>query len=80
LIFGEDEELIKEAIQDYREGKLKDEYHRNKALDINRYPFPHRKFLPHVTIARKNMMDLKRRKDYEDLLGTTVIFSRGCPY
>ncbi|OGS44947.1 MAG: hypothetical protein A2539_04530 [Elusimicrobia bacterium RIFOXYD2_FULL_34_15] len=80
LILGDGEESIIKAIQDILKSKLKKIYEQNKIIDINRYPYPSRKYLPESTIARKGLISLKDTRGYEDLLSTTVIFSRGCPY
>lgn len=80
LILGEGEELIIQAVKDLINSKLKAIYKQDSPIDINVYPYSSRRFLPKSTIARTNMMTLKNKKEYGELLGTTVIFSRGCPY
>lgn len=80
LVFGEGEKSIIEAINDFRVLKLKKIYEQKSDIDINRYPFSLRKYLPKPAVARKNMMTLKSKKEYKELLGTTVLFSRGCPF
>ncbi|MBI5140274.1 MAG: radical SAM protein [Candidatus Vogelbacteria bacterium] len=80
LIIGEGEEKIKAAIQDVMDGKLKTKYVQEQRVDINAYPYPKRKYLPKSVIARKDVLSKKIRNGYEELLGTTAMFSRGCPY
>jgi len=80
IVVGEGEKNVIEAINDFKNLKLKEKYVQDSAIDINQYLFPSRRFLPKSTIARKDMMTLKTREGYDELLGTTVIFSRGCPY
>lgn len=80
LVFGDGEESIIEVINDVRSGRLQKNYHQKTPIDINRYPAPRRHFLPEATIARKGLLTLKRTPGHDQFLGTTVIFSRGCPY
>lgn len=80
LIIGDGEEAIIEAITDLTKLKSKKIYKQKRPIDINIYPIPSRKYLPKSTIARFGMLTLKNKKGYDDLLGTTAIFSRGCPY
>lgn len=80
LILGDGEESIVQAVKDITSGGLKKTYRQKSALDINVYPYPSRKYLPRSTIARRDMMTLKNTSGLDKLLGTTVIFSRGCPY
>ncbi len=80
VILGDGEELIIQAIRDIEKQCLKQVYQQDGAVDVNAYPVPSRRFLTKAMIARKDMVTLKRKTGYEDLLGTTVIFSRGCPY
>jgi len=79
LILGDGEESIIEAINDIAGKKaLKKKYLQNSPIDINVYPFPKRKYLPESTIARPGLVSLRKKRGYEKLLSTTVIFSRGC--
>jgi len=80
LVIGDGEELIVRAIADVMQSKLKAIYKQESAVDINLYPFPSRRYLPEATIARRGLIAVKKKQDYKDLLSTTVIFSRGCPY
>ncbi len=80
LILGDGEELISSAVLDFMSGNLKKVYKQEEGVDINQYPFPLRKYLPKTSVARKGLLTTKRRPDYHQLLSTTVIFSRGCPY
>lgn len=80
LIIGEGEKIIVQAIQDVIDARLKPVYRQYGPIDINEYPHWNRKFLPKSVTARKNMMSLRKKSGYENLFGTTVMFSRGCPY
>jgi radical SAM superfamily enzyme YgiQ (UPF0313 family) len=80
LIVGDGEKTIIQAIKDILNSKLKKIYRQDTIIDINLYPYPRRKFLPEATIARKGLMTLKNKKGFDQLLSTTAIFSRGCPY
>lgn len=78
LVFGDGEEVIFDILNDWKNNKLKKIYEQSGPIDVNDYPFPKRHFLPKATIARKNMMNVKKKPEYDEMLGTTVIFSRGC--
>ena len=80
LIIGEGEESIVQVIDDVMNNKLESVYKQESKIDINAYPFPLRKYLPKSAVARKDMMTLKSNKEYKEILGTTTLFSRGCPY
>lgn len=80
IILGDGEESIIQAMKDIEDLDLKRIYEQKGPIDINNYPFPSRRYLPESTIARKGLLNVKGKKGYEDLLSTTVIFSRGCPY
>jgi len=76
ICIGEGEEIIKQMIRDISVGQLKQVYQQSGVVDLNAYPFPLRKYLPKSAIVDVGMLS---RKHY-DLLGTTALFSRGCPY
>lgn len=76
ICIGEGEEIIKQMIRDIFDKKLQRVYRQSGVIDLNAYPFPLRKYLPKSAIADVGMLS---RKHY-DLLGTTVLFSRGCPF
>jgi len=80
IIIGEGEMQIIKALQDLKEKKLEKFYRESRAIDINFYPYPRRHYLPLSVTARKNMMSLRKKPGFENLIGTTTIFSRGCPY
>lgn len=80
LILGDGEESIIQAVKDINSSGLQKIYEQKGPIDINNYPFPRRKYLPKSTIARKGLVSVKKKRGYEDLWSTTVIFSRGCPY
>lgn len=81
LIIGEGENAIVAAIRDVMDGReLKRIYREESPVDINRFPFPRRKYLPAASVARPGLMTMKIKPGYDKLLSTTVMFSRGCPY
>jgi len=80
VIIGEGEIQIIKALQDLKDNKLKKLYQESCIVDIDSYPYPRRHYLPPSVTARKNMMSLRKKPGFENLIGTTVIFSRGCPY
>jgi len=80
LVIGEGEEVILQVIRDVEGRSLQRIYRQDSPIDVNAYPYPSRRFLPRSTVARKDMMTLKKRKGLDQLWGTTAIFSRGCPY
>ena len=80
LILGDGEESIIQAVQDFMDQKLTNIYDQKNPVDTNLYPYPRRKYLPKSTVARKGLVSLKNKRGLEELVSTTVIFSRGCPY
>ncbi|MBF0332220.1 MAG: hypothetical protein HQL40_01065, partial [Alphaproteobacteria bacterium] len=78
LILGDGENSAIKAIEDLRAGKLEKIYRMPAPVDINSFPYPSRKWLPKAAIARRNMMNMRHSR-LENLIGTTAIFSRGCP-
>lgn len=80
LIIGEGERTIIQAIEDFNDGQLKNRYQESEIISINSYPYPDRKYLPKSATARRKMLTLRSRTDYDQLIGTNVMFSRGCPY
>lgn len=81
IVLGDGEESIIEAVEDYMNtGNLKKIYKQKNRIDINKYPFPKRHYLPKPTVSRPGLVKLKHTRGYEDLLSTTVIFSRGCTH
>ncbi len=80
IILGEGEESIIKALQDFNGSGMKKVYHQEEKTDINDYPFPLRKYIPQSSVARKGLLNSRHNKDYGELLSTTTVFSRGCPY
>ncbi|MCX6746768.1 MAG: radical SAM protein [Candidatus Pacearchaeota archaeon] len=80
LIIGEGEESIIDVLNDLQNSDLKKVYEQKSKIDISLYPFSRRKYLPKSATAKKGLMTLKSKKGYEELLGTTTLFSRGCPF
>ncbi|CAA7618443.1 radical SAM protein [Magnetospirillum sp. UT-4] len=79
LVLGDGEKSIIQALEDLRDGKLRQTYRMDVRIDINDYPVPRRHWLPVQATARPNMVTLKNKPGYDKLLGTTVNLSRGCP-
>lgn len=80
LIIGDGENAVIQAVKDAMYSRLKNIYKQETPVDINLFSYPRRKYLPASAIARKRLLTLKHKKGFDQLLGTTVIFSRGCPY
>jgi radical SAM superfamily enzyme YgiQ (UPF0313 family) len=80
LVLGDGEESIVSALTDLIGGRLQSVYRQQKPTDLNQYSIPRRHFMPASSVARTGMMNLKRRQGFEKLLGTTVVFGRGCPF
>lgn len=80
VILGEGEELTIKALQDFQDFNLKKVYQQKEIIDLNSYPFPRRNYLPESSIARKGLLNSRHNKEYGELLSTTTVFSRGCPY
>lgn len=80
LILGEGEQTIIQAIDDFRQQKIQKIYFQSGPVDINAYSYWSRKYLPKSATARKHVMTLKNTPGYDQLWGTTALFSRGCPY
>jgi len=76
ICIGEGEEIIKQMIRDIFNKELKKIYRQTGTIDLNVYPFPVRKYLPKSAVVDVGMLSRK----YYDLRGTTVLFSRGCPF
>ena len=81
LIIGEGEQTIVQALEDFQNNQSKRIYQETGMIDINRYPYPNRSYLPKSVTARRKMMTLKSKPGvYDHLISTNVLFSRGCPY
>lgn len=80
LILRDGERMIIQAVKDFNDRRLQRIYNDPKAVDINVYPHPDRKFLPASVTARRKMMTLKKKPDLSNLISTNTIFSRGCPF
>jgi anaerobic magnesium-protoporphyrin IX monomethyl ester cyclase len=76
IVTGEGEESIIQLICDIGSKHLKPIYQQTRIPDLDHYPYPLRKFLPDKYVASKGLLDWP----HTDLLATTAIFSRGCPF
>ena len=81
LIIGEGEEIIINMLVDVALRRdVKPRYVETRRMDINAYPYPKRKWMAETAVARKGLMKTKKNPEYGELLSTTVMFSRDCPY
>ena len=80
VVVGDAEESIFRVIKDFENNQLKGFYEQQEVIDVNDYPMPSRRFLPKTTVASKGMVTLRNKSGYDKLYGTTVLFTRGCPY
>lgn len=76
ISLGEGEETIKKIVYDYLNLRLSRVYSQQEKIDLDSYPYPLRKYLPKSAVAEKSVLN----KKYNDVLGTDVLFSRGCPF
>lgn len=76
IVTGEGEVSIIQVIYDIGSKQMKQVYQQKHLLDLNHYPYPLRKFLPDRYVASKGLLDWP----HMDLIATTAIFSRGCPF
>ncbi|OGN00079.1 MAG: hypothetical protein A3B91_01340 [Candidatus Yanofskybacteria bacterium RIFCSPHIGHO2_02_FULL_41_29] len=74
-IVGSGEELILQALADYRANRLQPVYRSNQIFHFASYPFPQRDFLPDSKIVND-----KHFSQYGVIPGTNVYFSRGCVF
>lgn len=79
LVLGEGEDSIIKVVEDIKNSNLIKIYEQTRDIDINKYPFMKRHFLPKSAVAKKGLVKLKKDPNF-DAIGTTVLFSRGCPY
>jgi len=77
IVLGDGEESIIRLISDYLNGRLKNIYYPPPLpIDINKYPFPRRHYLPETAIIDSNLFEGYKK----GIRGTTAQFTRGCPY
>jgi len=77
IVLGEGEEIVVRMIEDIFNGDLKPIYDNTKKIvDLNQYPYPFRKYLPLRAVVDTGLL----HGDNGHLPGTTVLFSRGCPF
>jgi len=80
LVHGDGEESIKKVVNDIENSSFKKDYYQEGEIDINKYHYPLRKFLPKSTVARPGLMITQDNPEYGKLISTTTVFSRGCPF
>lgn len=76
IVLGEGEEVIGDVIRDAQAKALKPVYQGKPITHLDDYPYPSRSFLPKSAVVDVGLLD----EPYGALLGTTVLFSRGCPF
>jgi anaerobic magnesium-protoporphyrin IX monomethyl ester cyclase len=76
IVTGEGEVSIIQVIYDIGSKQMKQVYQQKRLPDLNHYPYPLRKFLPSKYVVGKGLLDWP----HMDLITTTAIFSRGCPF
>lgn len=76
IVIGEGENSIIQLVDDIMNSRLKPLYQQLGVPDLNDYHYPLRKFLPDKYVVDKGLLDWP----HKDLLGTTAVFSRGCPF
>lgn len=76
IVLGEGEESIIKVINDIFRSNLEKKYSQSKPIDLNKYPYPNRKYLPKSAVISTGILNGK----YSNLLATEVLFSRGCPF
>lgn len=76
IAIGEGEDSIVDLINDFLSGQGKRIYRQIKPVNLDSYPYPSRKYLPKTAVVDSGLLG----GQYLHLKGTTVIFSRGCPF
>ena len=81
VLVGDGERIIVQVMEDLiGDRPMRNKYVEEEKVDINAYVYPRRTWLPASAVARKGLMKTKAMPEYWELLGTTVMFSRDCPY
>ena len=76
IISGAPEESLKDIIKDCLNNDLKKEYYCDwDKSHISKYPFPRRHY-----ISKEAVIDNDSFSAYKNIVGTSCIFSRGCPF
>jgi anaerobic magnesium-protoporphyrin IX monomethyl ester cyclase len=76
IALGEGEETIVTIIEDIFAGNLKPLYKQGKSVDLDAFPYPDRKYSPRKAVVDTGLL----AEPFLTLPGTTVLFSRGCPF
>ena len=76
IALGDGENTIINVINDVKNDTLQKVYIEKNVLDINLFPHPDRKFLPRKSVVNTGLLN----GEYYNLLSTSVLFSRGCPF
>ena len=74
-VVGSGEELLLQALADYRAHRLQSVYKSTQIFHFASYSFPQRDFLPDPKIVHN-----KHFSQYGEIPGTNVYFSRGCVF
>lgn len=75
IVLGEGEESIIKVIDDILNSRPNPVYKQHQYIDLDLYPYPDRKYLPKTAVASTGILP----GENFNLLGTEVVFSRGCP-
>ena len=73
VVIGEGEEVILEAVEDYKKKITKRFYQGSRIDDLDKIPFPARHLLPFDSVFSDKLVQ-------PGLPATTIIASRGCPF
>ena len=76
IALGEAEDSIIQLINDFFASELKPVYKQGPLASLRTTPIPSRKWLPTSSVVIKGLLN----KEYIDYKGTSVLFSRGCPF
>lgn len=76
IVLGEGEESIVQVVTDILASDLGPVYRQGGPINLDAYPYPNREWLPRKAVVDTDLLGGK----YLNLPGTTVLFSRGCPF
>jgi anaerobic magnesium-protoporphyrin IX monomethyl ester cyclase len=76
LVLGEGESAIIEVVTDALGSGIKPTYRQGKPVTLDDYPYPNRKYLNKAAVVLPGILF----NDPMHLKGTSVLFSRGCPF
>jgi len=74
IVLGEGEKSLIKLIDDFLKDKLKDIYNEKPGLELTKYPFPRRHYIPAAAVVNTSLFKSV------NIRGTAVLFARGCPF